>query len=82
VGGLQRLNLAHTPVESSVATTLLSATQLRSLNLAGTQVDRYLLSELAQLPNLTEVDLRHAPHISTDDLEQFVEANPRIRVIR
>ncbi len=58
VESLRRLDLSHSPFDASIATALMSASNLQSLNLANTNVDRFLLSELNELSNLLELDVR------------------------
>lgn len=77
VDSLRRLDLSHCPVDSSMATTLLSAMNLQSLNLSHTNVDRFLLDDLIELPNLSKVVVRQTK-ILPEELERFSELHPSI----
>jgi hypothetical protein len=80
VESLHHLDLSHSPVDSRIATTLASARQLQSLNLAYTSVDRFLLPALEQLPNLVKIDVRQTFIIQTD-VDGFQARKPQVEVL-
>lgn len=79
VESLQHLDLSHSPLDSSVGTTLVFAGNLQSLNLANTSVDRFLLDDLAELPQLRKLDVRHTK-ILPQEIKIFSSSHPTILV--
>ncbi|MCA9129179.1 MAG: protein kinase [Planctomycetales bacterium] len=79
VDSLHHLDLSHSPIDSSVGTTLVFAGNLQSLNLANTSVDRFLLDDLAELPQLRKVNVRQTK-ISLEEIESFSKTHPAITV--
>ena len=76
---LRRIDLSNSPFDSSIATTLVSARNLQTLNLANTNVDRFLLSDIAALPNLREIDLRQSK-ILPAEISSFSKSHPGVSV--
>jgi serine/threonine protein kinase/WD40 repeat protein len=79
VESLEHLDLSHSPFDSSIAATLASLTNLRSLKLVGTRVDRYLLDDLKELKQLTKLDVRQSK-ISLEEINRFFNSHPEISV--
>ncbi|MEZ6082131.1 MAG: hypothetical protein R3C56_42585 [Pirellulaceae bacterium] len=60
---------------------LAGAKELQSLNLSGTKVDRFLLTDLTELTNLVKLDVRQT-NIRPMDIESFSRSHPTISVGR
>lgn len=79
VESLHHLDLSHSPLDSSVGTTLVFAGNLQSLNLSNTSVDRFLLDDLAELPQLRKLDVRHTK-LLPQEIESFFRSHPTIKM--
>ena len=68
------LYAANTSIDDAVAGSIAAMTNLRKVRLAGTQIGAETLAALAQLPELTTIDISGCPGVTDDAIKPLANA--------